>query len=427
MSRCSGVGTSPDYLERIATGRTRVVAMIVVLGASGCGADTSVSVGVAGQIEAQEDEGGEGGDGGEGGETTVHLTPTAAAAAQIAVARPVLRPLPHELDTTGSLGFDESRVAHVSPLAPGRIVRVIGKLGDTVEAGAPMAVLRSMELAKARAAYLRGKARYDLADTTYQRQRALASQKIASEQSMHAAKAEYLTAKAALRADWQTLRVYGLSRSRIAKLSYASSNVATHRLRAPLGGTIVEKRVAVGERAVPSRTLFTIADLSTLWMWIDIYERDLRHVQLGDVAELRPEAYPSLRFTGEVTYIRDEVDPDTRTVRARISVDNADGSLRAGMFVRVRVMHTGGRGAERSLSRIVVPSSAVLRLGDSRSVVFVVTGPHRYEARTVEVGMSAGDRLEIRSGITTADQIVVHGGIVLKSELLKDSIGGDDD
>ncbi len=380
-----------------------------------------------GHDEKGHDEkgGGEKGRGGEHhGDDEVTLTPEAAANIDIKTVIVARRTMSGELVTTGSVGYDEARVSHVSPLVTGRVSRVIGKLGDMVKPGDTVAVVRSIELGRAKARYLQNKAQLELARQTYQREKVLSAQKISSEQTMLVAKSAFLQAQAVMRASAQTLRLYGISKRSIAKLSYDSNALALHWVHAPLGGKIVKKHVAVGEQVTPARTLFTIADLRTVWIWIDVYERDLRRVHLEDVAYVRPNAFPGLVIKGKVTYIRDEVDVDSRTIRARISVPNKNGALRPGMFVRVRLADPHRVKGKKMGAHLVVPTLAVQRVGDDKHVVFVKEGERTYERRDVKLGKSSGDLTEIESGVKEGEQVVTHGGFLLKSEVSKKSMGG---
>ena len=192
-------------------------------------------------------------------------------------------------------------------------------------------------------------------------------------------------------------------------------------VRSPVSGRVVEKHVTVGEMVTPERNMFTIADLGHVWIWIDVYEQNLRNVHLEDDVAVAADAYPDELFGGKVSYLSDQVDADTRTVRARIDVENPEHKLRPGMFVRVTLSdpHIKSSDLEPSL---VVPTGAVQRDGDE-FIVFVSLGDNRFERREVEVGRTTGGFAEIRSGLDSANIVVVEGAFLLKSEASKEQMG----
>lgn len=355
----------------------------------------------------------------------VELTPEAATRANIETALVERRVLAGEIETTGEVGFDEVRLAHVSPLLAGRVQQVRAQLGDRVKVGQAVAVINSIEFGKAKASYLQAKAKFQLSSQTYEREKALAESKISSEQDMLTARAAYLEARAILQTSTQTLRLFGMSRKSIDQIAFDDAGSALFWIRAPLGGKIVDKHVAMGELVTPESKLFTVADLSRVWIWIDVYERDLRNVHLGDVAYVRADAYPDRVLEGKLRYLRDQVDVTTRTVRARIDVDNDDGLLRPGMFVRVRLSDPHANDPETLIDQVVaVPGSAVQREGDDKTIVFVQQGDHRYERREVKVGRRSGRWIQVMHGVKPEERVVTNGVFLLESEASRDALGG---
>jgi len=287
-----------------------------------------------------------------------------------------------------------------------------------------VAQINSMELGLRKAAYLQAKARRDLALATYEREKALAERKISSEQEMLDSKSEYLQARADFNATRQTLRLFGLGSQSVENTSDTGSK-ALFRVRAPIAGKIVEKHVTLGELVTPASKLFTVADLSSVWIWIDIHERDIGQVHLEDIAYVTPDSFPGREFQGRLTYIMDSVDVDTRTVRARIELANPEGLLRPGMFVRVRLAdpHGDNKNAE-ALATLVIPSKALLRESNGESIVFVKAKENHYERREVNVGRRSSEMVEILAGVEVGEEVVVVGGFLLKSEASKSELGG---
>ena len=189
-------------------------------------------------------------------------------------------------------------------------------------------------------------------------------------------------------------------------------------LRASLGGVVTKFEVAVGELVEPDRELMTISDISTVWVLADVYEKDLAKIKVDTDVNIRVDSYPDRVFVGRLTYIADTIDPQSRTVKVRCVVPNRDGALKLDMFAKVSVPTTD------SHKTLLVPASAIQQI-ESQSVVFVRQSPSRFERRFVEVGVSAGDVVEIKSGIRDGEIVVGAGSFYLKTALLRERIGGE--
>jgi cobalt-zinc-cadmium efflux system membrane fusion protein len=356
-------------------------------------------------------------------EGAVQLSPETAARIRIRVAPVEKRALSGVLNTTGRVDFNQDRLAHVSPRVPGRVHRVRATLGDRVRPGQALAVIDSIELGRARSAFLQAKVRLELARRTLEREQGLLEDRITSEQSVLEARSAEQSALAAYQAARQELRLLGLSSRQIAATSADDPFAALFSLSSPMAGTVVEKHVSLGEVVSPERNLFTVADLSQVWIWIDVYERDLALVHLEDDVEVRVDAFADRTFEGKVAYIRSQVDPDTRTARARIDVVNRDALLRPGMFATVLVTDPHGAGGAQAPQVLVVPSGAVQRDGQEH-VAFVVAGENRYQRRELELGRRTDAYVEVIDGLAAGESVVVEGTFLLKSEAAKEQMGG---
>lgn len=359
----------------------------------------------------------------EHGHGAVVLTPEAADRAGIRTALVVERVMESELSTTGQVDFDQARLAHVSPRITGRVHRVRARLGEKVGAGETLAEIDSIELGRTKAEFLQARARQELARANHERESRLFSDRISSEREVLTAEAELREATATLLTAEETLHLYGLDQRQVEALSYDDPSASIYPLRAPFAGLIVERHATRGELVTPERNLFTLADLSRVWIWIDVYERDLRRVHLDDQAQVQVEAYPEEVFHGQVSYLSAQVDVDTRTVRARIDVANADGKLRPGMFARIRLLDPHGAAGREALEEsLVVPADALQRDGDE-TIVFTPEGVHRFRRREVRLGRAAGDFVEVLDGLEAGEQVVVAGAFLLKSEADKETMG----
>ena len=360
------------------------------------------------------------------GAAIIELAPEAVAAAGIEVAAAERRVVRAELETTGMVDFDRNRFAHVNPRVGGRIESVAVDLGQSVRVGQVLARIDSIELGSAIAEYLQAKTRAELAQEIFERERDLFADRVSSEQEMRAAEAAARETEATLASAEERLHLLGIPDERVAELDYDRPRVSILEVRAPFAGTVVERHVTLGEIVEPQTELFQIADLSRLWMWVDVFERDLARVHLDDLVRVRVDAYPAEVFEGTVAYLSNQVDADTRTARARVELPNSAGLLRPGMFARV-VIHDPhpAPGSETNGAALAVPESALQRDG-SRTIVFVALGEGRFEPRVVETGARGDNWVEIASGLAEGESVAIAGTFVLKSEASKESLGGEE-
>lgn len=360
----------------------------------------------------------------DGEERVVELSEAAARQIDIEVAPVRRQTLASQLRTTGQVDFDETRLAHVSPRVSGRVHRVEARLGQRVNAGEQLAQIDSIDLGRTKSEYLQARAKSELARKSYDRARDLFEDQITSEQTLLEAETEVLEASADLRTAEEELRLYGMGQKAIDALLDGQPVASIYPLRAPFSGTIIERHATLGELVTPERNLFTLADLSRVWIWIDVYQRDLGRVHVDDGARATVDAFPDEVFEGRVSFLSARVDTDTRTVRARLEVANPRGRLRPGMFVEVELTDPHAQtGYGRADSSLVVPETAVVRDGEGHWI-FVDEGNGRYVARDVRLGRATGGVIEVLSGLTAADRVVVEGSFLLKSALSKQSLGG---
>lgn len=364
-------------------------------------------------------------DHGHGEDGLVVLSEAALERIDLATSEAEMRSLSETVSTTGEVGFDERRIARVAPRLAGRLDRVDVELGAQVRAGQVLAVVDSVALGEAKAATLRARARYRVAEERYRREKDLYADRIVSEQDMLEAEAVAREVEADLRAAEQTLRLYGLTEEEVAGLEGNGGAASLHPVHAPLSGRVVEKHAVPGELVEPSHGLFTVADLSTVWVWIDVYEQDLHRVAPGDPVEVRFDAWPGETFTGRLVYLGDRVHRETRTVRARVDLPNPEGRLRPGMFARVRMeADRRSRGeAEEPPAALAVPQAALQRSEDG-FVVFIARGSGRFERREVVTGRRAGGYVEILSGLDEGEDVVTQGAFLLESQASADQLGG---
>ena len=319
----------------------------------------------------------------------ISLSPAARQLAELEVASVERRSVAMEIRMVGKVQFDESRLAYIAPRVAGRIDRLYANFaGMTVKPGDPLADLYSPALVSAQ-------------------QELLQAVKTSRESDV---------AASLLTATRERLRLWGLTSGQIVEIE-RSGHVSDHvTFTSPIGGVVVEKEAREGLNVEVGMNLFTVADLSHVWVQLDAYESDLAGLCDAQAVEFQAEAYPGEIFTGTIAFIAPLVDPMTRTVKVRVEVPNDDGRLKPEMFVRA-VIHTSAV-AEGSTVPLVIPASAPLITG-KRAVVYVALPQQEgvYEGRNVVLGPRAGDFYVVREGLQEGEQVVVNGAFKIDSSL----------
>ena len=317
------------------------------------------------------------------------------------------------LRLVGSVNFDADEVADIGARIEGRVSRMMVGPGDDVNRGDPLVELESNELGSALAALLSARANLIAAEMHERRETDLAKQQLASEAVVERARAEAKALRAELNGATQRLLAMGFSGDEIARIE--NGRGPRHiTLRAPIDGEVVQRHAVLGQVVSPTEPVLRIADLDHLWVELDVFERDLGLVADGNTAEIESETHPGKTFRGRVTHIDSTVDTTTRTSHVRVVVDNPERLLRPGQFVHARLSTEGN-----ARPVIGVPRTAVLRVDGELSVFVVVDGEDTYMARPVELGITAGEWVEVTRGLVEGDRVVVEGGFVLKSEMLR--------
>lgn len=318
--------------------------------------------------------------------------------------------LANHLVVTATILANQDRLARVSPRIAGRLAKVTANLGDKVAAGQTLATLDSIEMGEARSAYQQASSEAAVAKANFDRAEKLQGEQIISQKDFLRVRADYEKARAHMRAAADKLEMLGVS------TTIASTNgLSVFPLTAPFAGTVIEKKAVVGELATPDKALFTVADLSTLWIEANLFEKDLAQLKVGSDAVVTVNAYPTETFKGRLTYIGGVLDKETRTIRGRIEVRNADGRLKPEMFATAAIA-TGG-----AVKALTLPDGAMVLVSE-QPTVFIQDGEH-FESRPIEVGEKLRGRMVVKSGLKPGERVVTAGAYALKARLLKSQIG----
>ena len=336
--------------------------------------------------------------------------------------KPEQRKIAVPLHLTGEVKFDERRVAHVSTLAEGIIKKVHVTLGDNVEPGQPMLELESVTIGEAQADHLTAQGMLKLAQRNHKRIAALRKEHISSQKEVLIA--QQALDMAQIRAEAAHGKLTRLGMTSKAARSLTQQNAKGRLiLRAPAAGTVLAMHAVAGEVGRSETSLVTVGDNSALWVWADLYERDVAAVTEAQArqplaAEVEVKAFPGTSFVGMVDFVSPSMSESSRTVKLRIAVPNPSGRLLAGMFAGVKVF-LPGPDAGTTLS---VPRKAVLE-DDGRSFLFVRHEADYYVRRPVVVGRHLGGWVEITEGLKGDESIVAHGAFLMKSDVLRSKMG----
>lgn len=310
----------------------------------------------------------------------------------------------------GKVRANQNKVALVGPIIEGRISDIFVDWGEPVKRGQVLAYLESVDVGAAKAAYFRAVAELRVADASFERKKRLFDEEIIPEKDLLEAEAERTSVRADADATEKALHVIGFTEEEVASFSERHDLTAMMPIVAPISGIIVDRQAVIGDMAEPSVELFTIMDLSTVWVDAEVYEKDLAKVRLGQRVEISVIAYPEEAFSGRVSYIGDTVDEGSRTVVVRTVVNNGDRRVKPGMFATVRIITTEKENAT------ILPEGAVLR-ENGKSVV-VIQDADEYRLREVELGMVTDGLVEIVAGLSFGERVVTSGHNQIATQLM---------
>lgn len=368
----------------------------------------------------------------------VLLKPEAMKNAGIILAKAETRPLQEMIHATGSVGPNETRVAHLRTIARGRIQKVYVRLGDHVRNGQPLAAYDNIELGEltgqygvGQAALKRAEAQAEVAKRSLERAKGLVDLGAIAKGELERRSAEYASAvseintqRAELAKTEEKLHRFGMTDQQI-RAADEKGEGHSHReasqtvLTAPFAGVITAYNVAEGEPVETNQELFTLADLSIVWVQADIFEKDIAAVRKGQTVQIMTDAYPGQTFTGRITYVGDVLDPKTRTAKVRCEVNNADGRLKLEMFATIALPSPVGR------STVMIPAAAIQTV-DDKPIAFVRTAADQFRARELTIGVKSGEWIEVKSGVEQGESVATAGSFTLKSLLLRERIGGEE-
>lgn len=319
---------------------------------------------------------------------------------------PVVRGrLAQVLRFTGTVAYNAFTTTPVFSPAGGPVREILVTPGDSVRVGQPLLTINSPDYSQARSAYLKARDAFQLADKSYKRAADLFEHKAIAERDVQQAESERAQAQADVDSSADVLRALGVTDPETMAKPGTTLQVP---LLAPVAGEIVERLVGPGQLLQAGMTqCFTISNTSTVWVLVNVYQKDLGSVHVGDAAEITTDAYPET-FRGRISYIAPALDPTTRTVQERIVTDNPGHKLKKDMYVTATVR------AGAIDNALLVPDAAVLRDTENQTFVYVQTTGNQFARRLVTAGNSSEGRTQITSGLKAGDRVVGDGGVFLQ-------------
>jgi membrane fusion protein, heavy metal efflux system len=313
--------------------------------------------------------------------------------------------LTRTLRLTGAVAYNAFNTTPVITQVGGPVAKILVVPGDRVKRGQPLLEVSSPDYSLLLAAYLKARDTFRVADKNYERAQDLFAHHAIADRDLLQAESDRILAQADLSAAEQGLKILGIPNPENLEKSPISAQIP---LLAPIGGEVVERLVSPGQVMQAGTTqAFTISDMSTVWVMANIYQGDLAYVKDGDQATITTDSYPD-KFSGKISFISPALDPTTRTLQARIVVDNPGGKLKKDMYCVATVI------AGTISNAIAVPDSSILRDDENQPFVYVATSSNQFGRRPVDIGQSETGQTQILKGLSPGDKVAANGSLFLQ-------------
>ncbi|MBV5285378.1 MAG: efflux RND transporter periplasmic adaptor subunit [Methyloversatilis discipulorum] len=311
------------------------------------------------------------------------------------------------LRVAGQVDFDEQRVTRIGATVTGRVIELTAMLGQQVKVGETLAVLNSTELGAAQLAYMKARAQAQLNERNVERAQQLFAADVIGSAELQRRESELSISRAEMRAAADQLRVLGVSSKSLEKLTSTGAINSVSPVVATMAGTVVERLVAQGQVVQPSEVMFTVADLSRVWVEAEVPEQQAAAVRPGQTIQVEIPALGQ-QLTAKLIFIADTVNPMTRTIMVRSELDNSDRSLKPAMLATVLIQG-------RPTARLVVPDTAIVR-ENNKDFLFVEVGPQQFKLTEVALGPAIGTMRPVLGGVAEGTKVVIEGAFHLNNE-----------
>ncbi|HIE06821.1 MAG TPA: efflux RND transporter periplasmic adaptor subunit [Desulfarculaceae bacterium] len=339
----------------------------------------------------------------------VHMSPAETKQFGIVVEKAAAGHLDIKTRARGEVRLNRDRMAQIVPKVSGTVKEIYCTLGDSVEKGEIMAIIESQELADAKTGYLSALKHLELARTSFKREQKLRRRRINSEQEYLSAKKDLAEAEITLSSNQQRLIFLGLAPADLKQLSSDPMTMLTRLVvRSPFSGNVINKNIVLGEALDGTTPIFTVADLDSVWIDLDLYLDNAGKINQGDRVTI-PIPGTEESIDAVIDYVAPLLDPQTRTTKARMIIDNHNRNLRPGSFITAEI--TTGK-----VEASIVVEENMIQDVDGHKCVFI-KDEHGFESRPVTLGASDGNRVEITSGFHPGELIVTRNSFRLKAAL----------
>jgi cobalt-zinc-cadmium efflux system membrane fusion protein len=309
------------------------------------------------------------------------------------------------LRLTGAVAYNAFKTTPVITQIGGPVTRILVVPGDHVKQGQPMLDISSPDYSQLLDAYLKAADSYRLTAKNYARAQDLYQHHAIAERDLEQAESDRNQAQADLNASEQGMKILGIKDPSALAKAPSSAQIP---VLAPIGGEVVERLVSPGQVVQAGQTqAFTISDLSTVWVLANVYQADLAYIHNGDDVVVQTDTYPA-SFHGKISYVSPALDPNTRTLQARLVVDNPGEKLKRDMFCTATVT------AGSILNVLAVPNASILRDDNNQPFVYIGSGANQFARRDVELGQSQGGQTQILKGISVGERVVGDGSLFLQ-------------
>ena len=315
--------------------------------------------------------------------------------------------LERRLRLAGNVTYNAFKTTPVFSPIGGPVHEILVAPGETVHAGQPLLTVNSPDYSAARSAYLKARDAFFLADKVYTRSQDLYAHGAVAEADLQQAESSRSQAQADLQASADMLRALGIKDPE-AMIKNPPKTTLQIPLPAPVGGEVVERLVGPGQLLQAGATqVFTISDMSTVWVLVNVYQSDVGYVRVGDSVDISTDTYPKV-FHGRISYVASALDPNTRTLQARIVTTNPNKILKKDMYVMAMleagVIHDA----------LTVPDASVLRDSENMPFVYAQSGANQFARRLVKIGSSQDGRTQITDGLKEGQRVVGDGSLFLQ-------------
>lgn len=335
---------------------------------------------------------------------------------RITIAPLTNHPIADVIRVAGQVDFDEQRIARIGSTVTGRVVAVKQHLGSPVQAGDVLAVLNSAELGQAQLTYLKARSQAALEERNVQRAKLLLSADVIGNAELQRRENALEMAQAEHRAAADQLKVLGMSSAALKHIAQTGSIDSVKPVTATSAGIVVERNVTQGQVVAPSDPMFTIADLSRLWVVADVPEQQAAGAKVGQDVAIEIPALGGKQVAGRLIYISDTVNPQTRTVLVRTVVENKQRQLKPAMLATMLI-------ATEAVPRLTVPAGAVVR-ENNQDYVFLQVKPGQFKLTGVRLAPEVNGQRPVLSGVKLGDPVVIDGAFHLNNERNRQALEG---